>query len=154
MHFPRIAAALFCCGLAVPALAQNDVVPDVSDPITLRMTAMKQVGAAMGAMGAMAKGETEFDARVAELALRGVLAASVGYGGLFPEGTEEGHGTEAGPAIWSDREGFEAKLADLVSAAHAAVQAPPQDLQAMQAAMGSVGGTCRACHTDYRVRRD
>jgi len=152
-RLPRLIAAGLALALAAPALAHEHTVPDLAEPISLRMEAMKQVGAAMGVMGAMAKGETEFEPRAAEMALRAVLAAAVGYGGLFPEGSETGMMTEAAPAIWSDRAGFDAKLAKFIDDAHGAVKAPPADLDGLRAAMGAVGANCRSCHTDYRISR-
>lgn len=149
-----LAASLLALLLAAPAAAQDAVTPDVADPISLRRVAMQQVGAGMGALGAMAKREIPFEPAVAALALRTMLAAASGYGMLFPEGTEEGGGSRAAPAIWSDRAGFDAAWAKFLSDLDTTVAAPPTDLEALAATMGVVGANCRACHEDYRVERN
>ena len=150
----KLAAATLALGLALPAAAHDDTVPDVSDPVTLRMTAMKQVGAGMKALGEMAKGEAAFSAPLAAMSLRAMLAAASGYGALFPEGTETGHGTVAAPAIWKDRAGFEAELAEFVGKLHARVDSPPAARADLGPLMREIGGSCRSCHEGYRIERD
>jgi cytochrome c556 len=152
----RLAALAVAVCLAAPAAlqAQQDVVPDLDDPITLRMTAMKQVGAGMKALGDMAKGEMEFDAPLAQMSVRAMLAAASGYAGLFPEGSEQGHETTAAPSIWEDRAGFEADLAQFVADLHVAVQSPPVDRAALGPLMQTLGGNCKACHEDYRIKKN
>lgn len=152
----RLAALSFALVLAAPGLAPAEevVVPDLDDPITLRMTSMKQVGAGMKALGQMAKGEIEFDAPLAQMSLRAMIAAASGYAGLFPEGSEEGHETTAAPAIWTDRDGFEASLAEFLADLHVAVQSPPVDRAALAPLMQTLGGDCKSCHEDYRIKKN
>lgn len=150
----RLAAAALALTLAAPALAQDRVVPDATDPVTLRITEMKQVGAAIGTLAAMAKQERPFDADLAHMSLRVMLSAASGYGALFPEGSETGHDTRAAPAIWSDRAGFDKALAEFLAAADAAVQAPPTELAALGPTLQSLGRTCQSCHEGYRVKKD
>jgi cytochrome c556 len=108
----------------------------------------------MKALGDMAKGEQPFDAPLAAMSVRAMLAAAAGYGALFPDGSQEGHETTAAPAIWSDRAGFDAKLADFVADLHAASKAPPTDLAEVGPLMQTLGGNCKACHEGYRVKRN
>ena len=72
---------------------------------------MKDVGAAIGMGSKIAKGEVEFNAIAANLVLRTMHSAALGFGYMFPEGSETGADTEASPAIWSDRAGFDAAVA-------------------------------------------
>ncbi|HKK35206.1 MAG TPA: cytochrome c [Paracoccaceae bacterium] len=152
----RLAVLTLAFALVAPGIApaQQDVVPDLDDPITLRMTSMKQVGAGMKALGQMAKGEIEFDAPLAQMSLRAMIAAASGYAGLFPEGSEQGHETTAAPAIWTDRDGFEASLAEFLADLHVAVQSPPVDRAALGPLMQTLGGDCKACHEDYRIKKN
>lgn len=119
------------------------------DPIAERQAMMKSVGAATGAAAAMVKGKTEFDARVAMLALRTMNAVSLGYGSKFPEGSDTGD-TKAKATIWSDPDGFAAAIAKLEADTSAALAAPATDLDAFKAQFGMVAANCAACHETYR----
>lgn len=77
-----------------------------------------------------------------------------GAGEWFPEGTgpESGVETEALPIIWEEPEDFEAKTSDFVLAVQALdAAAQTGELPAIQAAVQSTGGTCKACHDKYRL---
>lgn len=124
------------------------------DPAEVRQKMMGQVGKAMGHLGAMAKGEQPFDARVVDAALRTMSAAALGFGSQFPEGSETGAETEAAPAIWSDRAGFDAALAEYLVDTNAAIDAQVSDLDGLRAVMGSVGENCKTCHEGYRIRKE
>lgn len=119
------------------------------DPIADRKAMMKSVGAATGASAAMMKGQADFDARVAMLALRTMNAVALGYGSKFPEGSETGD-TKAKATIWSDSEGFTAALAKFEADTAAALAAPAADLDAFKAQFGMVAANCKACHETYR----
>ena len=56
----------------------------------------------------MMKGEAEFNAVAAELILRTMNTAALGFDELFPAGSETGGETTASPKIWEDRAGFDA----------------------------------------------
>jgi len=81
-------------------------------------------------------------------------AAADIYGDLFPEGSESGYDTEAKETIWTDREGFDARLADFAESVDAAIAAKPKDLEALKAAAGPVFKNCKGCHDDYRVEKE
>ncbi len=72
---------------------------------------------------------------------------------LFPVGTETGHGTKAKPEVWSDRAGFEKAAANFVAAADKlAPLAAADDKAGFAAQFKEVGGTCGACHRQFRNR--
>lgn len=123
------------------------------DPISTRKAIMKSVGAAAGAGGGMLKGEIPFHPAVANLALRTMDAAAQTYGDYFPEGSQGGPESEAGPKIWEDRAGFDAKIAEFKAATSAAVAAKPADMDSFKAAFGSVARNCKGCHEGYRVKK-
>ena len=105
-------------------------------------------------IGRMLEGENAFDAGAAMGALRAWSEAATVFGGMFPEGSESGYDTRATPAVWSDREGFDAALSAWSGAVDAAIAANPQDLESLQAAAGPVFKKCKACHEDYRLEED
>ena len=143
----RSLTVIACFFLLLPSLAA--VAGD--SPQEKRHEMMENVGGAAKKIGGMMKGEVAFDADVANAALAVWDDVAGTYGELFPEGSESGYGTEAAPAIWTDRAGFEEQLAKFVDAAGAAVAANPQDLEALKAAAGPVFKVCKSCHETYRI---
>jgi cytochrome c556 len=142
------AAVIMCAGaIATTAMAADD-------PITARKTMMKNVNAATGVLVRMAKAEIEFNAISAELALRVINTASQGYGELFPDGSEDGGQTEfrAGPAIWSNRDGFNTEIAKLQNASAEALVNPPTTQEEVGPALNSVGQVCSSCHEGFRLK--
>lgn len=136
---------------AVSALMVASIVSGVNasgDPAAERQAAMKQVGAATGAAAAMVKGEVPFNAVAAQLALRTMNGVGLGFGYMFPEGSETGAKTEASPKIWSDRAGFDAAVNKFVTD----TSAPVTDLASFKAAFGAAASNCGACHKAYRVK--
>jgi len=105
-------------------------------------------------VGGMLKGEVAFDADAAMVSLKSWAEISGTFGDLFPEGTETGYDTEAKKEIWSDREGFDAKLKEFNETANAAVAANPQSLDELKAAAGPVFKNCKSCHESYRVEKE
>ena len=121
------------------------------DPINERHELMEGVRDAAKPIGLMLRGETDFDASVAMESLKVWQAAGAKFGSLFPEGSETGQDTEAAPAIWEDREGFDAALAKWVEATDKAIVASPQTLEEARPAIGPVFQTCKGCHDTYRI---
>lgn len=149
----RFAATAFAMILAGAATAHGDAPADPSDPVSLRMHMMMNVGAAMGMAGKMAKGEQPYDARVAEAAFRIMNTAALGMGDQFPEGsmTEK---SEASPKIWTDRAGFDAAVAKFIADTAGAAAAKPASADAFKPLFGKVAGSCKGCHEGYRVKKN
>ncbi len=122
------------------------------DPAVERQLMMKNVGAATGAAAAMVKGQAEFNAVAAQLALRTMNSAALGFGHLFPKGSETGAETEASPKIWSDGAGFDAAVAKF--AADTAGAETITSLDGLKAAFGKATENCGACHKAYRVKKN
>lgn len=69
---------------------------------------------------------------------------------MFPPGSNTA-GTEALPAVWSDRAGFEAKAAAYNQAAtRLAELAGASDRDGFRTQFAAMLGTCKACHDTYR----
>jgi len=139
------AAVIGAAGFA-PAIAADE-------PQVVRQEMMKKVGGATGAMAKMVKGEAEFDAAAARAALTTMSEVAATFGEHFPEGSETGMETEAAPAIWSDRAGFDAKVAAFKTDADAAVAAAPADLDGLKAVFGPLTKNCGTCHETYRLKK-
>ncbi len=72
----------------------------------------------------------------------------------FPAGTsvDDGHDTEALPAIWTQPEEFRAAAAKLAGeGAKLAQLAPGADKAALAAQAKAVGAACKACHDRFRL---
>ena len=135
--------------LAATALASSVFAAD--DPVHERHELMEEVGDAAKPVGEMLKGEREFDSAALMESLKVWKNVSGKFGGLFPPGSETGEGTEAAPAIWEDRAGFDAALAEWASAVDAAIEAAPDSLEAAKPVVGPVFQTCKGCHDNYRI---
>ena len=144
----RIASAL----VLGTAVVLTTAAIGAENPLANRQGVMKNVGAAMGALSKMAKGEMDFNADVAVMALRVMNAGSYGYGELFPAGSEGGE-TEASPKIWEDSAGFQAAVVKFQTDTAAAIATPPTSKEELGTALGAIGGNCSGCHESYRVQK-
>ena len=122
----------------------------VDDPILSRKKLMQASGGAVGTILAMVKGEADFNPAIARSALATLNAVAYTAGDYFPEGSDQGD-TKAHPNIWQDMAGFEAAFANFQQVTDEARASDPQDVAALQAAMGPIGRTCGTCHEDYRI---
>lgn len=140
--------------LALASLIFSGLTFAGSDPIEKRQQLMKDTRDAAKVIGGMLKQEKPFDAAAAMAALKVWQKTASESGELFPDGSGVGHDTEAKVTIWTDREGFDQKLADFASAVDAAIAANPANLEALKATAGPVFKTCKGCHEGYRVEKD
>lgn len=151
-HFRLSALALVVAGLAAPALADGHGAA-LEAATKARKANMSMISYNTGILGAMAKGETPYDASVAAAAAENLsAAASMNRIVLWIEGSEQGAvpGSRAKTEIWSDAAGFEEDAMALETAAAAMVAAAGTDLDSLRAAMGPVGAACADCHKAYR----
>lgn len=124
-----------------------------ADPIQTRQEMMKSVGTATGTLAKMIKGETPYDPVAAGLAMRLLFTTPSGFVTQFPEGSNSDD-SEASPKIWEDMAGFEKAAMDMQEAARAAIPASSQGLDALKGAFASVASNCKACHENYRVKKN
>ena len=125
-----------------------------SDPIKARQHLMEETRDAAKVIGGMLKQEQAFDAEAAMAAFKVWKKTALEAGDLFPEGSETGHETEAKASIWTDRDGFNQKMADFNTQVDAAIATSPDSLEALKGAAGPVFKTCKACHEGYRVEKE
>ena len=137
--------AAACAAISVPAAAQF---AKTEDAIKYRQSAMFIQGQHVGRLGAMAAGRVPYDAAVAVSNAEVVAEISrLPWAGFGP-GTEGG---KAKPEIWKEQAKFkelnERLMADTDKLL---VAAKSGNLDALKAAMGSVGETCKTCHDTFR----
>ena len=130
--------------LAAPASAQPE------DAVKYRKSAMTIMATHFGRVAAMANGRVPFDAKVA--ADNAAVAESMSKlpWAAFVEGSDKGD-TRAKPEIWSDAAKFKdanEKLQGEMTKLSAA--AKTGNLDSIKAAVGAVGGSCKACHDAFQ----
>ena len=143
-------AASLAAVVTLPAVAHIER----TEPLqSLRQSFFAIVGMTFGPMGDMVKGKIEWnDAQFAAWAndLASVSKVSVERG--FAPGSEKGK-TRAKPAIWENTDDFAQKLANFRSeAATLAEVASAGDKAGTVEQFKQTGGTCKACHDNYKSR--
>jgi cytochrome c556 len=143
-------SAIAVTGLA--AAIANAAAPDAKSAILARQEGFKKMGAAMKALKAQASSDAPAKPVMAAAAAA-ILETARMQGPLFPPGSGASPGikTDALPAIWTDKAKFDSNMATLVSEAGklvATVNGGNKD--AIAAQTKAVGGTCAACHRQFR----
>ena len=133
--------------LSAPAAAQF---AKPEDAIKYRQSALTVMSRHFGLVAQMANGRIPFNAQVAaENAAIAETLSKLPWTG-FVDGTDKGN-TKAKAEIWSDAAGFKAasdKMQGEMS--KLAAVAKGGNIDAIKAAAGAVGGTCKACHDNFR----
>lgn len=148
MRFAIIAAAL-----AIPTVAL--AADPVQDTIEARQGFYKLLGANMGVLAGMAKGEIDYDAAAAQTAADNMGTLTMyNVGHLYMPGTSnaESDKTRALPKIWEDFPGVQEKGAAFVDAVKAMQAVAGAGKDQMAGAMGALGGSCKGCHDTYRAK--
>lgn len=144
----RLAAVSRTLALGLGAVTLSATIA-FAGPIEDRQQAMKNVGKAMGQLAAIAKKEAAFDAAVVKSAGETIAENVKASKALFPEDSKDGPPeTWAKAEIWSNMDDFSMKADKSVEAAMA-MAAVTEEANFMPA-MGELGGTCKACHENYR----
>lgn len=133
--------------LAAGAAFAQDAEP--TDPNAIaRSELMKLVGMNTGILGNMASGKEAYDAAKAEGAKAALIDASSKIEATFMEQGGADPASEAKPEIWANWEDFLVKATALNAAATAVDVA---SVETIGAGMAGIGGSCKDCHTDYRI---
>jgi len=141
--------ALAAAGIAtaLPAVAQF---AKPEDAVKYRKAAFTVMAAHFGRVGAMVNGRAPFDAAAAQQNMEVATMMSKLPFTAFGPGTDTGD-TRAKPNIWSDNAKFVAASNKMVEEmAKLNTAAKSGNLDQIKAAFGPVGGTCKACHDDFR----
>jgi cytochrome c556 len=133
--------------LALPAQAQF---AKPEDAIKYRKASFTVMAAHFGRLGAMANGRVPYDAKAAADNADTVSALAKLPWAAFGEGTDKGE-TRAKPEIWKESAKFK-EASDKMQAeiAKLNVAAKAGNLDALKAAFGPAGASCKACHDNFR----
>lgn len=135
------------------ARAEGDEGP-FQEQIEARQGIMIYRALQLGTLGAMAKGEVEYNAEAAQKAADNLLASvTLDASMLWPKGSDHDANAKswALPAIWADGADIGDKAKAMVDAATAMQAAAGTGLDGLKAAMDGVGGACGGCHKAYRM---
>ena len=128
---------------------------DFDRQIKARQALMQLYAFNLGILGAMAKGEMEYNAEQASAAA-GNLAALVNTrnGAMWPQGSH----AKANPGVsWAKEENWamypkaSEKAQALKDAAAKMAADAGNGLDAVRGAIGAVGGACKGCHETFRA---
>ncbi len=137
-----LAAGMITTFAASLAVAQTDVAKE-------RQALLKQFGEVTKPVGGMLRGSVPFDLAQVQAALDLYVKDAKVLPGLFPEGS--GAGSDALPAIWTNKADFDARFAKLGTDA-AAARAAITDEASFKANFPGVVRNCGACHDTYRQK--
>lgn len=153
MFRTTLATVAACAALAAPVLAESHADKAIENAIKARQAQMQLYAFNLGQLGAMAKGEMEYNAEAATAAATNLAALTkLNQMALWPQGSDSDivEKSRALPAMWQNFPDVMEKGGALASAADAMVTAASTDLASLQGAIGAVGGACGACHKAYR----
>ncbi|MEO1249236.1 MAG: cytochrome c [Pseudomonadota bacterium] len=125
--------------------------------IKARKAIMTLYGANLGPLGAMAKGEMDYDAEAAQAFANNLMAvANIDQRAMWPEGSDSAampDKTRALPEIWSNYPDV-AEISNALSEASAGLaDVAGTGLDALRGGLGPVGKTCGDCHESFRAER-
>ena len=127
--------------------------PPAATTIATRHANFKKMGGAMKVLkDQVASGTIDKPAAVA--AAKTLAATGRAQAGLFPNGSGPSSGvkTDALPAIWTNRAVFDGQMkAFIAQADKMVVAANTGNAAAVGAQFKAVGGTCAACHKQFRA---
>ncbi len=142
---------------ALAALASQPAAAQFQKPedaIKYRQSAYTVMSTHFGRIAAMAQGKVPFDAKAAADNAVIVVEMSRLPFTAFAEGSDKGLPNRARPEIWKEGAKFKAageKMQAEVVKLDAAAKGG--NLDAIKAAVGAVGSSCKACHDDFRAEK-
>jgi cytochrome c556 len=148
-NLTKIAIATAAIAVATSALAQ----PKPENFVKHRKAAFTLMGWYFGPMGAVAKGEKPFNKDEATKATALVATMAKLPFDSFVAGTEAVGGTDALPAVWSNNAKFKELASKLATETESLAKlASAGDEAGFKKQFGVVGGTCKACHDDFKKK--
>ena len=130
----------------------------IEKAVEARQGFMKVVAYNLGPLGAMAKGEMEYDADIAATNAANLEALSkMNNGAMWPAGSDNGalgeDKTRALPAAWAADSKVGEKHKAWIDASVELAEAAGNGLDALKPAVAAVGKSCGGCHDDYRAEK-
>lgn len=149
-NLTKIAIAAAAIAVATSALAQ----PKPEQYVKHRQSALSLMGWYFGSLGPVAKGEKPFNKEEATKATALVATLAKLPYDSFVAGTESIGNTQALPAVWSNNAKFKELATKLGTETDTLAKiAAAGDEAGFKKQFGVVGGTCKACHDDFKKQQ-
>ncbi len=150
--------------IAAAALAAACVTPAMSDghlenekAIKARQSQMQLYSWNLGLLGAMAKGEVDYNAEAAQAAANNLaVLTKMGDGRMWPQGSDStamAGKTRAKAEAWTTYPAINEKSKAMVEAADKMAEVAGGGLEAIQDNIKAVGAGCGGCHKAYREEK-
>lgn len=129
---------------------------DFDKQIKARQAFMQVYAFNVGILGAMAKGEMDYDADLAKASAENLLsAAKMSNGAMWPKGSDIAAAgnenlTRAKAVIWESFPKVAEKHQALTDAATKMAAEAGNGIDAIRANMAAVGAGCKGCHDSFR----
>lgn len=140
--------------LSVVIFSSASSAQDVEGAVKARQGLMQVYAHYLGTLGAMAKGEVDYNAEAAGAAAASLAAlTNLDQSNLWPQGSDNealGDKTRALPALWTTWPAVAESGKAYRDAVAAMADAAGTDLASLQGAMKDLGGSCGGCHKLYR----
>ncbi len=152
-----ISASILCASVSVVTTADGHGKGyPFKNEIQARMNVMNLYGYYLGELGAMAKGQSPYDADAATRAANNLLAmAKLDNTTMWPQGSDNSvpaldNKTRAKPEAWTTYPEIVDKHKALITAATTMAAEAGNGLDAVRANIGAVGQSCKGCHEAFR----
>jgi cytochrome c556 len=148
----RTLAGIALTAMAVLPFSAQAQFAKPEDAIKYRKATFTVMANHFSRIGAVVKGEKPYDKATVEADAAIVdMMAKLPWQAFGP-GTDAGD-TKAQPDIWKEQDKFKAAADKLqTEAGKLAAASKAGDLNAVKAAFGAVGQSCKACHDEYRKK--
>lgn len=156
-----IAAALGLAGLAAGSCALAQTAAPAAPgqaraQVEERRAVFKLIGANFRPLGAVLKGDAQYDATDAKKRIDRLVFLSGLLPEVFPESSNVGEpDSKAKPDVWSKRAEFDAAIKKFqtdLAALQTVNDRDPSGGAGFKTALGSVAQNCKACHDDYKLK--
>ncbi len=144
---------------ALVALSPNVFAAEFENEIKARQSVMRIFAFNIGILGAIAKGEKEYDAALAQTSANNLNAAvMMNNGAMWPMGSDMSSPGLAGKTnakanIWTNYPKVAETHNSLAVATAAMAGVAGNGLDAIRANIGAVGKGCQACHETFRASK-
>jgi cytochrome c556 len=146
----HILAGIALATLAAVPFAAHAQFAKMEDAVKYRQSVFSVMAAHTGRIGAVVKGERPYDKAAVEADAAVIEMMAKLPWSAFPQGSDL-QNSKAKPEVWKDQDKFKAGADKLqTEAAKLASAAKSGDLNAIKAAFGAVGQSCKACHDNFR----
>lgn len=156
----NIVKTLCSAAILVATLSSGvSVAADHDGVIKARQSHMRLNAYNLGILGSMAKGETEYNAELANIAATNLLTlTNMNNSSMWPKGSSQSDSglsgkTRALPEIWTTYPKVIDRHKELTAALEKFVTVADKGLQSLRAGMKGVGTGCKGCHQDFRAAK-